>query len=87
MKKIRFKTERRLGRWLAVVGLLLAVSTPALGATPYYEGKTIEVIIPFPVAGGTDIWIRTIAPYLEKSIPGNPKFGFRNIGGGGASRA
>ena len=55
---------------------------PALGAAPYYEGKTIEVIIPFPVAGGTDIWIRTIAPYLEKNIPGNPKFTFRNIGGG-----
>jgi tripartite-type tricarboxylate transporter receptor subunit TctC len=82
MKKIRSKTKRRSGRWLAVVGLLLAVSTPALGATPYYEGKTIEVVIPFPVAGGSDIWIRTIAPYLEKNVPGGPKFSFRNVSGG-----
>jgi hypothetical protein len=58
------------------------VAAPALGAAPYYEGKTIEVIIPFPVAGGSDIWIRTIAPYLEKNIAGTPKFSFRNVGGG-----
>jgi tripartite-type tricarboxylate transporter receptor subunit TctC len=82
MKKIRFKTRLLVGRWVAVFGLSLGLAFPALGAAPYYEGKTIEVIIPFPVAGGTDIWIRTIAPYLEKYIPGNPKFNFRNIGGG-----
>jgi tripartite-type tricarboxylate transporter receptor subunit TctC len=82
MKKIRFKTSLPIGRWLAFFGLSLALAGPALGAAPYYEGKTVEVIIPFPVAGGTDIWIRTIAPYLEKHIPGNPKFNFRNIGGG-----
>jgi tripartite-type tricarboxylate transporter receptor subunit TctC len=62
--------------------LSLSFAGPVLAAAPYYESKSIEVIIPFPVAGGTDIWIRTIAPYLEKYIPGNPKFTFRNIGGG-----
>jgi tripartite-type tricarboxylate transporter receptor subunit TctC len=82
MKKIRFKTSLPIGRWLAVFGLSLALAGQAFSAAPYYEGKTIEVIIPFPVAGGSDIWIRTIAPYLEKHIPGNPKFTFRNIGGG-----
>jgi tripartite-type tricarboxylate transporter receptor subunit TctC len=82
MKRIRFKTSLPIGRWLGVFGLTLALAGQAFGAAPYYEGKTIEVIIPFPVAGGSDIWIRTIAPYLEKHIPGNPKFTFRNIGGG-----
>ncbi|HWP56645.1 MAG TPA: hypothetical protein VNL14_02025 [Candidatus Acidoferrales bacterium] len=72
----------RIVNWLVVSGLALALATPALGAAPYYEGKTIEVIIPFPVAGGSDIWIRTIGPYLEKQIPGNPKFSYRNIAGG-----
>ncbi|MGH7929309.1 MAG: hypothetical protein ACREQV_16085, partial [Candidatus Binatia bacterium] len=73
---------RPMRTWLAVIGLSFALAAPALGAAPYYEGKSIEVIIPFPVAGGTDIWIRTIAPYLEKNIPGNPKFTFRNVAGG-----
>jgi len=82
MKSIRFKPGRPIWGWLAVFGLSFALAAPALGAAPYYEGKTIEVIIPFPVAGGSDIWIRTIAPYLDKRIPGTPRFNFRNIGGG-----
>jgi tripartite-type tricarboxylate transporter receptor subunit TctC len=82
MKSIRLQAGGSMWRWFAAVGFSLALVTQALGAAPYYEGKTIEVIIPFPVAGGSDIWIRTIAPYLEKNIPGNPKFNFRNIGGG-----
>ena len=76
------KNARLLRSGLAAVVLLFMFAMPALAAAPYYEGKTIEAIIPFPVAGGTDIWIRTIAPYLEKNIPGNPKFSFRNVGGG-----
>ena len=85
MKKFRFKTKRSIGRWLIFSALTLAFAGPASGAAPYYyEGKTIEVIIPFGVAGGSDVWIRTIAPYLEKNIAGNPKFTFRNIAGGRA---
>ena len=82
MKGIRFKAGRPMWGWLAVFGLSFALATRALGAAPYYEGKTIDVIIPFPVAGGSDIWIRTIAPYLEKNIAGHPRFTFRNIAGG-----
>ena len=84
MKKLRFKSKRSIGRSLTIFALSLACAGPAFGAAPYYEGKTIEVIIPFGVAGGSDIWIRTIAPYLEKNIAGNPKFTFRNIAGGRA---
>jgi tripartite-type tricarboxylate transporter receptor subunit TctC len=72
-------------QWTSCVALFVlwfAFAGTARAAAPYYEGKTIEAIIPFPVAGGTDIWIRTIAPYLEKTIPGHPRFSFRNIGGG-----
>ena len=82
MKMIRFKVQRQIWRWFAVFGLSLALASQAMGAAPYYEGKTIEAIIPFPVAGGSDVWIRTIGPYLEKNIPGNPKFNYRNIAGG-----
>lgn len=82
MKEFGFKTKRSIGRWLMISALTLAFAGPALGAAPYYEGKTIEVIIPYGVAGGSDVWIRTIAPYLEKNIAGSPKFTFRNIPGG-----
>ncbi|HXV80116.1 MAG TPA: hypothetical protein VEG60_09580 [Candidatus Binatia bacterium] len=82
MNKIGSRARWPIGRWLAACGLSLALVADAFGAAPYYEGKTIEVIIPFPVAGGSDVWIRTIAPYLEKQIPGAPKFSFRNVPGG-----
>jgi hypothetical protein len=82
MKNDHFKTRPLLWRWFAALGLSFALGSQAFGAAPYYEGKTIEVIIPFPVAGGSDVWIRTIGPYLEKNIPGNPKFNYRNIAGG-----
>ncbi len=82
MGRIRFKAKLPVHRWLAVCALSLGLATQALGAAPYYEGKAIEVIIPFPVGGGSDIWIRTITPYLDKRIPGVPKLNLRNIGGG-----
>ena len=84
MRKIPFNSKRSIGRWLVFSALSLAFAGPAIGAAPYYDGKTIEVIIPYGVAGGSDVWIRTIAPYLEKNIAGAPKFNFRNIAGGRA---
>jgi len=51
-------------------------------AAPFYEGKTIEVIVAFREGGGTDVWIRTMAPFLERHIEGNPKIVVRNIPGG-----
>lgn len=81
MKAVGFKAL--LSRGFAALGISLVIGVaPALGAAAYYEGKTIEAIIPFPVAGGSDIWIRTIGPYLEKHMPGHPRFTYRNIGGG-----
>ena len=54
MKKIRFETNgRQADGSLCLVCRLTC--RPALAAAPYYEGKTIEVIIPFPVAGGSDL--------------------------------
>ena len=74
---------RTLARYAFTVFALLVVLAPtAVAAPPYYEGKTIEMIIPFPVAGGSDIWIRTIGPYLEKYLPGNPKITYKNVAGG-----
>lgn len=61
--------------------LFLVLPYGAVGAS-YYEGKTIEVIVPFPAGGGSDVWIRTLIPSLEKYVPGNPRFLVRNIAAG-----
>ncbi len=55
---------------------------PKASATPYYQGKTIELVVPFAAGGGTDLYARFVAPYLEKHIEGNPKIVIRNMVGG-----
>ncbi len=50
----------------------------------YFEGKTIEWIIPFKEGGGGDTWARFNAPFFQKYIPGNPAIVVNNIPGGGS---
>jgi tripartite-type tricarboxylate transporter receptor subunit TctC len=52
------------------------------GAGPYYQGRTIEIVIPFKEGGGTDLWARFLALFLEKHIEGHPKVVIRNMPGG-----
>jgi len=47
-------------------------SPSANSATPYYEGKTIRLIVGFSAGGGFDSYSRLIARHLGKHIPGNP---------------
>lgn len=50
----------------------------------YFEGKTIEWIVPFKEGGGGDTWARFNAPFFSKYIPGNPVVVINNIPGGGS---
>lgn len=51
---------------------------------PYYEGKTITLLVPFNPGGGADTTARILQPFLEKFIPGNPTVIVENRGGGGS---
>jgi tripartite-type tricarboxylate transporter receptor subunit TctC len=66
-----------------VLAALLVPAAPGLGQAQYFAGKTIEVIVPTAVGGPSDILNRSLAPYLEKHIAGNPSVRIRNIAGGG----
>ncbi len=48
-----------------------------------FAGKRIEVIVPFAPGGGSDVYIRSLQPYLEKYLPGKPTIIVRNIPGAG----
>ena len=50
----------------------------------YFEGKTIEWIIPFKEGGGGDTWARFNASFFQKHIAGNPAVIINNIPGGGS---
>jgi len=70
-------------------GLLAAGATasPALAQTPYYEGKTITVLVAQAAGGGTDLFMRAMAPFMRKYIPGSPNIIVQNLSGGGTVRA
>ncbi len=55
-------------------GLLVFLlwSSPAPAQTPYFQGKTIRVIVGYPAGSAHDLWARLIAGQLPKHIPGNP---------------
>lgn len=47
-------------------------------------GKTVSIVVPFPVGGGVDLWARFNAPLLAKHLPGKPTVIVRNVPGGGS---
>lgn len=54
------------------------------GDAAFYEGETLELVIPFGAGGGTDVFARFMQEYLVKHTPGNPEVQAVNIPGGGS---
>ena len=63
-----------LARWatgLALVGLA-STAVHAQSVESFYRGRTVSIIIGFPVGGGYDTHGRVLARHLGKHIPGHP---------------
>lgn len=48
---------------------------------PFYQGKTIRIIVGFTPGGFYDRWGRLLARYMPKYIPGNPEMIVQNMPG------
>ncbi len=59
-----------------------AAPKPVSGA-PFYEGKTVEIVVDAPAGGGTDAVARIIGGIIPRYIPGTPKIVIRNQPGAG----
>ena len=57
---------------------------PAFGQTPFYQRKTIRIIVGYQPGDNHDQWARTYARFLGKHIPGNPEFVVQKMPGAGA---
>jgi tripartite-type tricarboxylate transporter receptor subunit TctC len=64
--------------------LLLAWNSSLYAQTPFYEGKTVRIVVGFSAGGGYDVWARLMAPHWSKYVPGNPGFVVQNMTGGGS---
>jgi tripartite-type tricarboxylate transporter receptor subunit TctC len=56
----------------------------ASAQTPFYQGKTIRVIVGYQPGDNHDQWARAYTRFLGKHIPGNPDFVVQNMPGAGA---
>lgn len=74
--------------------LMLLVSTLLAGCNsesasgssdgPFYEGESLELMVPFGTGGGTDTFARFVTPFLNESVEGNPTTQTVNVPGGGS---
>jgi tripartite-type tricarboxylate transporter receptor subunit TctC len=71
---------------IACAVLLIALGASdqrAHGAAPFYEGKTIRIIVGTSPGGGYDTYTRLIARHLSNHIPGKPAIIVDNMPGAG----
>jgi tripartite-type tricarboxylate transporter receptor subunit TctC len=86
----RFRRNRALGLTLFyLLPALLAVlwASAAFAQAPFYQGKTITLIIGAGPGGMGDLRARALASVLAKQIPGNPTITFQYMAGGGGRMA
>ena len=74
---------RRASLVLGAGAVLCASQAFGQTAANFYKGKTVTLVISSSAGGGYDVMGRTIAKYLGKHIPGNPRVVVTNMPGAG----
>ena len=74
----------RLATNLVAAMALCLPMTVASAQTPFYQGKTLRVLVGFPPGGGTDLFGRVVADGLTKHVEGKPSVVVQNMPGAGS---
>lgn len=70
---------------IALALFALLIWSPSLFAqAPFYQGKTITIIVGSTAGTAYDIYARLIAQFMGKHIPGNPNIIVQNMAGAGS---
>lgn len=64
--------------------LLFACAVNVEAQAPFYQGKTVRIIVGYPAGDTNDQWPRLFAQFMPKFIPGNPVIIVQNMTGGGS---
>jgi hypothetical protein len=88
MRQFQYNRVPRLA-FISLVPVLLAFlgGSAALAQAPFYQGKTITLIVGAGPGGMGDLRAKALASVLAKQIPGNPTITFQYMAGGGGRRA
>src|SRR5262245_57567519 len=63
---------------------VLACDASLYAQMPFYEGKSVRIVVGFSPGGTYDLWARLMAHHLSKHVPGSPSFVVQNMTGGGS---
>ena len=81
----------RLGMRLSAPAVLSAalfvLAGSAQAQAPFYQGKTVTIIQGTSPGGSSDMLTRSMIPFLQKHIPGNPTIVSEYMPGGGGVKA
>jgi tripartite-type tricarboxylate transporter receptor subunit TctC len=68
-----------------LAGIVLSAAQPASAQSveQFYHGKNIDAVVGFAAGGGNDVFMRSVARYIGKYIPGTPSVIVRNMPGAG----
>jgi tripartite-type tricarboxylate transporter receptor subunit TctC len=66
---------------ICALSLLLVLSINARAQEPFYQGKTITVLVGTKAGDAYDLYARLMGEHLPKYIPGHPNFVAQNVPG------
>lgn len=67
-----------------VAAAFLAVpATQSVAQKVDFSGQRVDILVPTGAGGGLDVYVRSLAPFLEKHLPGKPTVIVRNQPGAG----
>jgi len=75
--------EGDMKKFALVLLLFLASVFNVQAQTPFYQGKTVRIVVGNIAGDAYDLWARLFGQYMGKYIPGNPNFIVQNMPGGG----
>ena len=70
--------------FLSFLAASLIFSPPLHAQVPFYQGKSISLIVGNQAGGLYDLWARHIANHIGKQIPGNPSVIVQNMPAAGS---
>jgi tripartite-type tricarboxylate transporter receptor subunit TctC len=79
MQKEGRMKKRSLVLTALIFSFVLTSSVVSFGAAPYYEGKTVRLIVGTSPGGGFDSYARLLSRHLAKHIPGAPTIIVENM--------
>ena len=68
-------------KFVVTIAIILLLASSAHAQTPFYQGKTITIIVGTKAGDAYDLYPRMLAEFMPKYIPGNPNIIIQNVPG------